>query len=147
GAGGAGGAPPADAGKAPTCNAQLALGELHSCVLEKGTGTITCWGDNSSGQLGDPTNAADPQSWSLAGASSIASSRNHTCAIAAGGVVACWGVNTEGQVLAGAGNIASVTTLTGLSEPMVEVVAARHHTCARGQSGTIWCWGSNALGE
>ena len=39
----------------------LANGLVHSCGIAKdGKGTVYCWGDNSSGQLGDGTSGARP---------------------------------------------------------------------------------------
>ena len=63
--------------KSPTLS-----GERHACAL-LGNGTVRCWGNNASGQLGDATTTQRATSVpvsGLAGAVSITAGRYHTCA-------------------------------------------------------------------
>src|SRR5437879_5984890 len=69
----------------------ITAGSAHSCRRTAG-GSIECWGQNASGQLGSGSSSqsvlvAAP----VTGLSSVtfvsASTRNHTCAIVAGGAV------------------------------------------------------------
>ena len=41
----------------PAPTPPIAAGDLHSCALKHDAGTVSCWGSNTDGQLGDGTNA------------------------------------------------------------------------------------------
>lgn len=71
--------------------------------------SLWCWGDNSSGRLGNGTNygqsspspvqtehGVTPYQWI-----GIAAGEKHTCALRAGGTLWCWGDNTDGQLGSG----------------------------------------------
>ena len=67
----------------------------HSCAV-KTNGKLSCWGDNSYGQLGDGTrtDSATPVIVTdLAGVTEVAVGSSHTCALTDGGGVNCWGSN------------------------------------------------------
>jgi cysteine-rich repeat protein len=83
----------------------ISAGQSHTCAI-KFDGSLWCWGDNSSGQLGTssaigssvPTLVASlVETWTM-----VASGISHTCAIATDGSLWCWGDNTNGQL--GLGN-------------------------------------------
>jgi alpha-tubulin suppressor-like RCC1 family protein len=82
---------------------QLALGESHSCGIDK-AGQIFCWGDNSQGQLGNGSVGekgarTKPAEVNLDGtATAVAAGRNHTCARMESGETQCWGDNARGQL-------------------------------------------------
>lgn len=88
---------------------QLACGYAHVCAVMK-DGTLSCWGKNSYGQLGDGTTVSRPTSASvsltppggapgLTKVMQVAAGDNHTCAIIRpGGGVWCWGWNHFGQL-------------------------------------------------
>jgi alpha-tubulin suppressor-like RCC1 family protein len=131
----------------------LAAGLVHTCAL-KSDGTVFCWGDNTSGQLGQgPTGGftAAP-SFAVSGLSnavSIAGGHVHTCAVRADGSALCWGENGNGQL--GRGNTtkplssaaAPVLSLTGA----IGITAGTSHSCAVRSDGNAFCWGSNASGQ
>ena len=80
----------------------LAGGDSHTCGLEKSTGTMLCWGANSSGQLGVGTTSASltpgvVQSQSSISQIAVGADGFHTCAVASG-VAVCWGNNGHGQL-------------------------------------------------
>lgn len=70
-----------------------------SCALHT-DGTVTCWGDNSYGELGDGTNTGTGpvQVAGLTGAVDVASGANDSCAVRSDDSVWCWGENTAGQL-------------------------------------------------
>ena len=84
----------------------LALVFLHCCRPQSGTQFMTCWGDNTDGQLGDGTFTA--QSWPFAtvqmpsGVSkpikAITCGSNHNGFIDSTNAVWTWGSNSNGQV-------------------------------------------------
>ena len=64
-------------------------------------GDAYCWGNNSSGQLGDDTRTNRHTPVPVAGGLSFASvsaAARHTCAVTTAGVVYCWGSNSDGQL-------------------------------------------------
>jgi alpha-tubulin suppressor-like RCC1 family protein len=86
----------------PTTATQVATDVVKvtaSCALHS-DGTVTCWGDNSYGELGDGTNTGEGpvKVAGLTGAVDIASGYNHNCAVRSDDSVWCWGENTAGQL-------------------------------------------------
>jgi alpha-tubulin suppressor-like RCC1 family protein len=76
----------------------LAVGGLFTCAISGSA--INCWGNNSSGQLGNnsTTLSAIPITvQGLSGASAIGAGNGSACAIA-GGSVYCWGDNSEDEL-------------------------------------------------
>jgi len=127
----------------------IGLGSRHSCaVTENGT---YCWGENTSGQLGDPSLAAHHAPSKLAvDALSIAAGLSHTCWLAEGGAVDCIGDNTSSQLGADQDAISSstdpVSALAG-GAAAVALGAGAFHTCAVMQDGSLRCWGGNDDGQ
>lgn len=80
---------------------RLSVGRAHSCVVLT-TGTVRCWGDNGSGQLGDgttqqrsvPTDVVLMSSTAV----SVSAGGDHTCVVTSNGHVQCWGGNDYGQL-------------------------------------------------
>ena len=82
--------------------AAIAAGWYHTCALTTG-GAVSCWGDNTYGQLGDGSTEERPAPVPVAGLSTgvaaIAAGGFHTCALMeATGGVKCWGSNSDGQL-------------------------------------------------
>ncbi len=79
----------------------IATGGSHTCALSD-TGSVKCWGLNSSGQLGDNTTVQRNMPVDVLGLSSnvvaISAGANHTCAVISDGSAKCWGRNAEGQL-------------------------------------------------
>ncbi len=127
---------------------------FHVCVILSG-GTVSCWGTNPTGQLGDGTaahhSAAAVVAFGVTGATSIATGGVHSCARSDTGSVWCWGDNGVGQFGKGTdtGSYTPVLTLGFASGAMI--TAGNVHTCAALAdgvvSGAMVCSGYNANGQ
>ena len=129
----------------------ISLGSSHSCAV-LATGTVVCWGLNTSGQLGDAstTNRSTRVTVSgVTGASAISAGGTHTCALLSTGVVRCWGSNSSSQLgNLSAPSISSVSVpVEGLDSAVRAIQSGTSSSCALLQSGSIQCWGAGARGE
>lgn len=136
------------------------IGVGHGCVRRSG-GTIACWGNNDSGQLGyghtmDVGDDEPPNMYGdlpLSGVVEVAIGASHTCALDDAGAVRCWGYDNSGQLGYGdvdsRGDDETIEALPAieLAEPAVEITAGYAHTCARLQSGDVACWGRADEGQ
>jgi alpha-tubulin suppressor-like RCC1 family protein len=131
-------------------NASLvAVGERHGCMITMDE-TVSCWGDNSEGQLGDPT-FVEPISTlvravpGITHAKAISAGDFHTCVVSDGDVL-CWGSN--GRLQLGHPDDESNGTpsvVPGLNN-VTAIAAGAVTTCAIDEDKGLWCWGGNALG-
>ncbi len=60
----------------------------------------------------------------------------------------CWGDNALGQLGIGSNTSSSVPVqVTGLPEPVIQLMARGYHTCAVLADESLWCWGYNNNGQ
>ncbi len=127
-----------------------AAGYGYCAVLS--TGSVECWGENSSGELGDDTESG-PDSCTLgacstipvvvdgvSNAKSIVSTGGGYCAILSTSGVACWGADDLGL---GSDVAETVAGLTGVST----LASDGNGVCALLGGGAIECWGDDYYGE
>ena len=137
---------------------QITAGDGHTCALRQ-TGTITCWGLNVYGQLGNGQSTGDWQDDSadssvpvevlrITDATQITAGGWRTCALRQTGTITCWGLNVYGQLGNGqSGSVSSVPVEVLNITDATQITAGYDHTCALRQTGTITCWGLNVYGQ
>jgi len=128
---------------------KLASGVSHSCVVRR-SGTVSCWGINTSGQLGRasvPRSSSPVDVVGITTAVDIACGTSFTCALLMGGTVSCWGANSSGQL--GDGTKVERATAAPVSQltDVTSLAAAESHACAIVIGGAVKCWGRNTDGQ
>ncbi len=130
----------------------LVSGILHNCVLLD-SGTVKCWGGNSSGQLGNgsrTTAQATPVNVVGLGqaATSIMAAGDFTCAVLQDKSAKCWGSNSHGQLGAALSGGSSPTPQTVANLLNVTAISGKAaHACALLGNRTTMCWGANYNGQ
>jgi len=138
------------ASAAPT---QVSTGLNNTCAID--AGALTCWGDDTYGQIGNGTVSTTPVTTPTAvpGMDTnvtfvvVAPNGENVCAIQSG-ILYCWGSNDRGQL--GTGTTASASSPSAVTLPgsgdVTQVSTSGQHTCAvRGGAG--YCWGRNDYGQ
>ena len=122
-----------------------------------GATDVTCWGDDTFGQLGrgdastgtfpNPT----PKNVGITGATQISADGRDICALVAGGALTCWGFDRVGEL-----GLAFATTNESNPTPAsfaldagaaTQIALGRYHSCALLASGQVQCWGENGESE
>ena len=136
----------------------IATSISHTCALTKASDAgVRCWGNNSSGQLGDGTitNRNEPVAvvGLSSGVSAVGAGSDFSCALLTNGLVQCWGANDVGQLGTGPDRDPSLVPVTVLSSgggPLTNVTSlsvGSLHVCAVLSSGGAKCWGANTFGQ
>lgn len=108
----------------------IAAGDDHTCALLD-SGTVKCWGNNASGQIGDGGMVIRSTPASVSGitdAVAISASYATSCALHGDGRVSCWG-SVRGATEPAPVLIDGMTGIEELSIP-----------CGRRVDGTVLCW-------
>lgn len=129
--------------------ATLASGHHFTCALGD-QGSVSCWGANGSGQLGDGSQRAASTPVrvpGVSGAKDLACGAEHVCVVLGTGEVSCWGHNGLGQ----SGDaielfVPSPRKVTGLP-PVSRVFAGHSTTCAVTTDARLFCWGRNMTSQ
>lgn len=140
----------------------ITAGTEFNCALLD-NGKVTCWGYNSTGQLGN--GVVDPQSDTYSDtpeivgggamnghtATAVSAGAGHVCAIRDDGQVVCWGYNGTGQLGDGTTTDSSVPVLVSggaiTGRTAVAIATGFNHTCAILDDGGVACWGFNFAGQ
>ncbi|WP_157774833.1 RCC1-like domain-containing protein [Melittangium boletus] len=138
----------------------LAGGRDHLLALHQ-DGTVSAWGLNASGQLGDGQGGKDSQRASpapvhvLTDATAVHAQANMSFARRQDGSVWGWGQNFNGQLGTGDTTELSVPTTPVLlrvepPEPLsglLDVAPGATHVVAQHRDGTVYAWGWNSKGS
>ena len=128
----------------------IAAGSTHTLALD-GPGTLSGWGANNQGQLGDGTTTQRTSPSPVPTIPDVPvlldGGSNHSCAILPGGYASCWGYNSFGQVGDGTNTQRTKPVIIpSLSSGVTWIAAGGNHTCAV-VNGGVQCWGSNSNGQ
>jgi alpha-tubulin suppressor-like RCC1 family protein len=143
-----------------TTFSQISAGWVHTCGIESGGAQnyVACWGDNTSGQIGNGSVDATAHTTPVINGNSyayVSAGYNHTCVLTSttNGSILCWGDNTYGEL----GDGHTSTTGTGFAQSVTlgalapvnakAISAGQWTTCAIDVNGGVWCWGDNNYGE
>lgn len=139
--------------------AELSLGgpDVNTSVCARlNDKTITCWGSDSQGQLGDGNlkEITNPVKVSLLSSNAVGlgTGIDHSCALLSDKSIECWGDNWFGQL--GAGLPMGIENLVydkpqkilGISNAE-KITLGSYHTCALLEDTTVKCWGFNDYGQ
>ena len=133
----------------------IAAGGLQTCAA-LADGTISCWGHDDEGQLGDgmrtdrlapaPVVTAAMVHFTLSVAS-LEGGFDHMAALGTDGTIYTWGNGDDGQI----GNGMTQSSLAPFQVPgMTDVSSGAlgwYHTCVISQAGVLRCWGNNSDSE
>ena len=141
---------PVNLGENKTARA-VSAGFVHTCAILNDD-KVKCWGEGSSGELGNSANndSNTPVSVTLGDntAKKISAGGSHTCAILNDYSVACWGNNIVGQL--GVGDNTARNEPTGVnlgtSRTATGISTGNNHTCALLDDKSVVCWGFNGNG-
>ncbi len=128
----------------------VAAGSDHACALRLGV-AMYCWGEGSSGELGDGAAMDRPFPVVVSGGlqfTKVAAGFAQTCGITSAGAGYCWGQNLSGKV--GDSSYADRSTPTPVIGGHVFSAAPTpgfFHSCGLGSTGTSYCWGGNNTGQ
>ena len=134
-----------------TTRCAIGMGDTHTCAIRSG-GAAMCWGNNSSGELGNGTLTKSLVPVAVVGLTDAVTADlgdDGTCAMTASGAVSCWGNSFRGTLGNGVSD-GSVFTIpvpvTGVNDAVALAVGSEHG-CVIRVDASVWCWGDSSDGE
>jgi alpha-tubulin suppressor-like RCC1 family protein len=127
----------------------IACGEDHTCVVLK-DGTMQCWGDGGSGELGQGRNQLSEVAVAVAGvtdARQAAGGKEHTCVATTSHQVKCFGDGRAGQLGNGTTPYVQATPADVSVQNVRSVAAGDDFTCVAHSDHGVSCWGGNLFGQ
>jgi alpha-tubulin suppressor-like RCC1 family protein len=128
---------------------KIESGYEHSCAL-RSNGTISCWGYNSSGQLGIGSTSVRQFPVIVSGISNavdISVGNDITCALLSDKTVKCWGPNGHGTVGDGTTTARTAPVQVLNINTASKIYVGSITACALLDDGTLMCWGYNGAGR
>lgn len=122
---------------------QVTAGLAHACAL-KDDGTVWCWGEGSSGQLGNGASQDSSVAVRVQRFNDfvhIDAGSTHTCGVRQGGQAVCWGSNGKGQLGDGTRAGKNTPARAGSFGNALKIAAGEEHSCVVLDTGAMKCWG------
>jgi alpha-tubulin suppressor-like RCC1 family protein len=134
----------------------LDAGDFHTCGVTVG-GDGYCWGEGSSGQVGNgdsdfenqtPMLVAGELEWSY-----IDAGDDHTCGVTTSGAAYCWGNNGDGELGDGDPDNDSANTPQEViggytfNQVITNGFEGGNHSCGIAMNYIAYCWGNNGDGQ
>jgi alpha-tubulin suppressor-like RCC1 family protein len=127
----------------------VSLGASHICAVA--TRQVYCWGQNTSGQLGDGTTAMHRTPARVAGiddAVEVIAGARTTCVLRGGGRLDCWGDNSSHQLGAAGATLGDrALSPVHVLDDVQRVAIGGAHVCVFGMGQEVRCWGDNSNGQ
>ncbi len=141
----------------PSLGSAVVLGTLgagYGCVV-RADATVSCWGVNNSGQLGNATgigsNLVYPASTisGLSAAQLSTGTSSSVCAARFDTSIWCWGANSNGELGRGTTtpNEFLPARASALSSNALRVSVGAAAACAVALGDALQCWGDNSYGQ
>jgi alpha-tubulin suppressor-like RCC1 family protein len=124
------------------------VGREHACATLADL-TITCWGANAHGQLGDgkfDTRGTPALVQDVVGVVDVSPAFDHTCCADNAGKARCWGSNAHGQLGIGPVGTDQPAAQTLDGNGWDQITTDGDTSCGRLQ-GVNYCWGRNDHGQ
>lgn len=129
--------------------AVTSVGADHGCVAQS-DGTVSCWGANANGQLGNGSSSASTVPVSVAGistATAVSSGSGFSCALLTDSTVKCWGANASRQLGDGSTSARSTPVAVSGVAGAVSLAVGGSHGCVILANQSVKCWGLNTSGQ
>lgn len=113
------------------------------------SGSVTAWGENVSGILGDGTTTDRHAPVPVVGPANIimlAAGDDHSLALTSDGKLWAWGYDNYGQLADGSTSNRSTTIIVPITGVRA-MAASDNRTLLVKADGTVWGWGTNNLGQ
>ncbi len=121
----------------------------HACAV-RADGSVWCWGQGASGQLGHGvalSSATPVQTVGISSAVAVEVGTRHSCAVLEDATVRCWGANNDGQLGNGTVVASSVPVETSGVSDVADLSIGTDFACARSADGSVRCWGVATSGQ
>lgn len=151
-----------------SADSMISSGTFNACTLipedAPKNNSIACWGDNTTGQLGNsykygsytstPTPVVYSDGSKLENLAKISTGNSFACALLrTDGSIACWGTNDHGRL----GNDRFTDDYSEVPVALAiggstfigfeDMVTGSDHACALSGGDTVLCWGENEFGQ
>jgi len=129
----------------------VATGASHACALSLDRQSVSCWGQDVYGELGDGMSGTGHDRSTPgavvglpSGLASLASGGGVNCVVTDTGNLWCWGLNAQALIGTGAPGspVTTPTQVAGLSG-VARAAIGNEAACALTTTGATYCWGED----